>query len=276
MKTWLRPLSYERRYGRVLRKTFAQMRKELLIRLRGYSSLDGNAVSTIVSDLDYFWQQKKPELQDESNAFFAWVNQYNDDQFRLVVRSITGLTLPASMYLAYAPGQLVSPVQDLIARFGEEADVYRQEPYLPELEENWKKTQQVYTDKVASTVISDSEMAMRSVLSGVAAVGGLVGVLSKLFDAVDKRVNNAASDQIHSLDNALTMNRQIAIGANEYMWDTRKDERVRGNPNGLYPKAKPSHFHRQNHIYRWNSPPEGGHPGQAPGCRCSAVLRLPR
>lgn len=45
----------------------------------------------------------------------------------------------------------------------------------------------------------------------------------------------------------------------EYIWRTRGDSKVRSE-----------HAGRDGKIFSWDEPPEGGHPGEAPNCRCRA------
>ena len=45
-----------------------------------------------------------------------------------------------------------------------------------------------------------------------------------------------------------------------YIWNTRQDSKVRSE-----------HAERHGYIFEWDNPPEGGHPGEAPGCRCWAT-----
>lgn len=61
----------------------------------------------------------------------------------------------------------------------------------------------------------------------------------------------------------------------EYEWSTRKDNRVRGKPGGLYANAKYSHFHREGLIFRYDDPPPDGNPGEPSGCRCTAIPKFP-
>lgn len=44
-----------------------------------------------------------------------------------------------------------------------------------------------------------------------------------------------------------------------YIWRTRGDSKVRSE-----------HADRDGKIFSWDEPPEGGHPGEAPNCRCKA------
>lgn len=45
----------------------------------------------------------------------------------------------------------------------------------------------------------------------------------------------------------------------QYIWRTQGDRKVRS-----------SHAERNGKTFSWDDPPEGGHPGEAPNCRCSA------
>jgi len=46
----------------------------------------------------------------------------------------------------------------------------------------------------------------------------------------------------------------------KYIWRTRADSKVRS-----------VHAERDGKVFDWDNPPEGGHPGEAPNCRCRAV-----
>ena len=96
-----------------------------------------------------------------------------------------------------------------------------------------------------------------------------------------------ARDQIGKLNSALTQQRQEVVGIDQYTWDTSGDERVRGNPNGRYPKAVPSHYAIDQKICRWDNAgvykdSKGEwiprtilmptvHPGIDIQCRCAAI-----
>lgn len=58
--------------------------------------------------------------------------------------------------------------------------------------------------------------------------------------------------------------RQRALGIEQYVWRSRDDARVRD-----------SHADYDDRIFDWDTPPEGGHPGQAYNCRCHAEPFLP-
>lgn len=120
-----------------------------------------------------------------------------------------------------------------------------------------------YFDKVEQTII-------RNVRAG-ALQPDIEKEIQRIYDVSESRAALIARDQTAKFNGTLTQLRQQSVGVKKYRWSTSLDERVRGNPSGLYPKATPSHFDRENLIYSWDSPPDGGHPGQDFSCRCQAL-----
>ena len=93
------------------------------------------------------------------------------------------------------------------------------------------------------------------------------------FDVSKSKARLIARDQIAKLNSDLSKQRLSDAGIKKYYWDTAHDERVRGRPDGLYPKARPSHWAQQGKIYDLDGPgaPNLGHPGQPIQCRCVMV-----
>ena len=98
--------------------------------------------------------------------------------------------------------------------------------------------------------------------------------IAKAFDAAfgwgAARSRLIARDQTGKFWTTLNRIRMQQAGVTEYEWWTKEDERVRGNPDGLYPKSRPSHWDRHGQIFKWDSPPSDGHPGEPILCRCIA------
>lgn len=296
MKVWLQPLHYERRYGRFMVKTAQEARRQLLARLRRIvklktftyeeefndefyirsraSSETSDEIAIAIGATLLWWSAYKLSLSPTIKGYFTIISNFNDNQFREVIKSISGVDLPPSSARGYKPGVLSTPTQEILKKFGDKADAFRIEPYLEPIETNWEAMQEKYIDNKIVTAINDAELIVRNGIATTALPDAIIGLINAKFQTVDKQVTQAGSDQVHSLDTQLTQKRQQSLGFNEYIWETRRDERVRGNPNGLYPKAKPSHFARQSVVFNWNNPPEGGHPGEAPGCRCRALIRM--
>lgn len=76
---------------------------------------------------------------------------------------------------------------------------------------------------------------------------------------VKNRARLIARDQNNKLVGELNQISHQSAGGAEYRWSTARDNRVRSR-----------HASRQGKIFRWDDPPEDGHPGQAIQCRCTA------
>lgn len=105
------------------------------------------------------------------------------------------------------------------------------------------------------------------------------------------RAQLIARDQTSKLTSAVNQQRQMDIGISIYIWRTSKDQRVVGNPAGLYPtgnKKHGDHFSMEGKYCRWDdntvySDDKGktwkkrkaGMPKSIPGwdiqCRCVAI-----
>lgn len=117
-----------------------------------------------------------------------------------------------------------------------------------------------------------------------ARVETLAAEILKRFDVSDSRADLIARDQTLKLNSNLSQSRQEATGITEYIWTTSGDERVRGNPSGLYPnpsetgKTRPDHFHLDGQKFSYGDPPvvdeasgRRAAPGQDYQCRCLAA-----
>jgi hypothetical protein len=75
-----------------------------------------------------------------------------------------------------------------------------------------------------------------------------------VFDKLETRADLIARDQTSKLWGNLNEKRQEGAGISLYRWRTAEDERVRGNPGGLYPEARPSHFVMNGKYCSWADP----------------------
>lgn len=106
--------------------------------------------------------------------------------------------------------------------------------------------------------------------------------IQERLNVVRSRAELIARDQTLKLYGQIQQARQTAAGIEEYVWSTSEDERVRGNPAGLYPKSHGNHWRLEGTTQRWDDPPivdsEAGrkeHPGGDYQCRCAAIPILP-
>ncbi|MBO9468458.1 minor capsid protein [Tropicibacter sp. R15_0] len=81
--------------------------------------------------------------------------------------------------------------------------------------------------------------------------------LRPLRIAMEERLVRAFAGLINQL-------RQESLGIVQYVWRSQEDAKVRD-----------SHAARHGHVFRWDAPPDGGHPGEEHNCRCRAVPLAP-
>lgn len=101
----------------------------------------------------------------------------------------------------------------------------------------------------------------------------LAGRIQDIGGISDRRARFIARDQTAKVTSAMSHARSKSLGADKYIWRTAEDQRVVGNPGGLYPKASKghgNHFKRNGRTYYYNKPFADGLPGQSFNCRCVA------
>jgi uncharacterized protein with gpF-like domain len=123
-----------------------------------------------------------------------------------------------------------------------------------------------------------------------------IGKLIHNVEALNENINKAlpafiARDVVGAYISQLQGNVANAYGIKSYLWQTSLDEKVRGRPDGLYPKANPSHWEMQGVLCKMDDPsvysddngktwkPRYGRmpiaePGQEPNCRCVKIYNI--
>lgn len=74
-----------------------------------------------------------------------------------------------------------------------------------------------------------------------------------------RQARGIARDQAEKIQSFMNQFWQQSLGFSEYIWRTRRDDRVRV-----------SHRAREGVRFRWDRPPSDGHPGHPVNCRCLA------
>ena len=79
-----------------------------------------------------------------------------------------------------------------------------------------------------------------------------------------------ARNQISTVNGKISLMAMGEAGVKKYIWRTARDERVRGNPSGIWPNGRPSHYKREGKQYdiKKGAGPRDRHPGLGPLCRC--------
>lgn len=130
-----------------------------------------------------------------------------------------------------------------------------QEPWVQEAVTEWTETNRKLIKSLTVEAQNRMEsMALEAVQTG-ARPEDLVSRIYNLNRSTGiSRAKLIAADQVGKLTGLLNEKRSLAIGMDTYTWQTAMDERVRGNPTGLYPTARPSHYGAQGKIGIYGKP----------------------
>ena len=85
-----------------------------------------------------------------------------------------------------------------------------------------------------------------------------------------RRAKLISRNEIGNLNAQINEERNKELGIDTAIWRNVQDIRVRGNPSGLYPKAKPSHWTNEGKEFKWSEGLHGELPGMPINCRCWA------
>lgn len=126
---------------------------------------------------------------------------------------------------------------------------------------------EIYHDKIQQAVMKSYQQERlpegRDLIEEIQEIGKLTYERAKLI----------AVDQTNKMHGMITQTRQTTLGIEEYIWRTADDSRVVGDPSGKYPTGSTlhmNHYGRNGKVFRWDEPPEDGHPGWPIRCRCRA------
>lgn len=94
-------------------------------------------------------------------------------------------------------------------------------------------------------------------------VDAVARLLVERYAVTESKARFYAEDQALKMQGDIDRQRHEALGFVAYYWRTVGDDRVRT-----------THRAREGELFRWDDPPEGGHPSEDWGCRCYAEPQL--
>lgn len=282
-RAWLYPDVAERKYASLFKRYLRELQAETIARLKAAAMVKRDAeededeswseeLAALFSGLAAWALTRRQQMNTVIVIIYGDVNRFNDNQFRAVVRSTVGITLPPSQSLPRGLPELITDPAEVRKRFGDDVDVSRFEAWNETVKKQWVRNNELYVEQVFTNYIADAERIVRDGYAKKLTQKQIIELLTKKFDISDKRARFFVRDQVGNINAELQRKRALSLGKDKYRWRDRRDERVRGNPNGLYPSARPSHWHRNGEVFSWNRPPVDGHPGEPPGCRCGADI----
>ena len=161
------------------------------------------------------------------------------------------------------------------------------EPWVKNVIDSWSREQVTLITKASQDMLDTVARRIREGVKAGKSARQVTAMINADLPGISyRRARIIARDQTAKLNSALTQGRMADAGIETYIWSTSEDERVRGNPTGLYPKALPSHYAMNGKVCRWDDPTvwlENGewvkragdapyfHPGMAIMCRCVAI-----
>ena len=255
-RAWLYPHTAERDYARDLLAYSEQVIKETE---RRYASLEkmrldgfSEDLTALIAGLLLFAADLANPLISRLPERFRQVSKFNDKQWVLQVKSGTGLSIGGE-------GMPPSEFRLLQNKFGMSFDLFRSEPWLNPLMNNWVAENTRLIKSIPEQYLGNVEgMIRRAVQSGLSSKE-LAKQIEQTGLVTKNRAKLIAQDQIAKADAALTEYRQKDLGIDSYIWQTSEDSRVR-----------PEHAAMNGKVIQWNKPPSIGHPGFEPRCRCRA------
>lgn len=253
--TFLPPDSAEREYTRALVRLSRELQRDISTILipklpalvqEGQRELRGDSFSSALAELLLELAQLALSLVNVQVSTlpgrFEAVSKWNDTQFKLVVKANTGMDVP-----------------EVVSRPGLGVNVFRSEPYLAPLAENWVKVNTDLIKTLPTRLHPEIEGIIRRGVMNGASVKQLAGEIKQRYAVTDYRAKLIAQDQITKLNADLTKHRLQSVGVERFIWRSVQDSRVR-----------PEHVHLNGKEFAWDKPPSEGLPGQPVRCRCRA------
>lgn len=265
VKVQLYPSSVERGYSRIL-QGYVEIVTQFDGRFKNvrldYAEEGEEDLTTLLEELALLAMLAANSVIFRLQSIYGQVASWHDNQWILSVKAGTGLTIPGSSAQLgnLRAGETSSPV-DIRSRFGVGVDLFRSEPWLSGLMDNWVDYNTSLIKSIPQQHFAKVEDAIRDGIRRGVSPKDLAGKIKAISGVTEGRAKVIARDQITKANADLTRYRQNDLGIKRYKWLTMNDERVR-----------PTHEANANKTFSWDSPPSAtGHPGQDIMCRCAAV-----
>ncbi|EOH0525703.1 phage minor head protein [Klebsiella aerogenes] len=275
-RVWLHPYGVERDYTNALVKATRQFNKEIDasygdIRFDGWQDDLSGILAYLRNSANRIFQPVIERLP----SFFALTSQFNDRQWRLIVKGGTGYDIPPSQ--AVIAGQTTVPTSSGVLG----VDAYRAEPWLRDMQEIWVAENTRLIKSIPADELSDMEgIIQRGVMNGSSA-GTIKKQIQERYGVTERRANLIAVDQIGKANSALTKQRQADAGVIYYIWRGVMDERERHSHitlEGCFFRLdgkpmtdadlKVCGVPGQRYRHPSESDPQASAPGVAVRCRC--------
>lgn len=139
------------------------------------------------------------------------------------------------------------------------ADPFLADRALPALLDGFVAENVALIKSIPAQVAAKVEQATTRAIQNATRHENVAKELNSIFDFGEDRAKLIARDQVGKAYGQINAQRQKELGAEEFIWRTVQDERVRDE-----------HVAREGARYRYSDPPDGELPGEPILCRCYA------
>lgn len=248
---WKQPAATEREYRSLLLRMTDDYIREVKTSIRALDLDNQLRHDGILDDVAAIWAHLKAvsravagEVIPQLPRIFTRVSQYNDKQWRNVIKVGTGLDFPASRDSSST---------------GLGIDAYRAEPWLDRMQEVWVSNNADLIKSIPDQMDGRIQQLIKSAVVNGSSANQLADQIEAEYNVTRRRAELIAIDQIQKGNAALAKQRMSDAGVTSYIWRGVMDSRERS-----------AHIAREGKVYQWSDPPPDGHPGEPVRCRCHA------
>lgn len=229
------PANYVQDYSRLLIKALRRWFNASVELIKQYiRSIRDSAMDDLFAQIRQLWAIEIDRLSTPIS-----------DLFRRLARTHLGWWAQA---LAFATGAESTVFLGMIA-----------EPWEQEELDARKKTNLLALAAIGGTLGSAMENAVRNGLRSDISLSAISQALNTARGTAENKLIYLARNQVEEHQAVINQLRQQAAGADGYVWT---------ETTSIHPRKH--HLERVGRFFYWNRPPEDGHPGQAPNCKCGA------
>lgn len=248
----------------MVRKNAKRPAYPLALETRYQAALDARVkglVAAVVKALETYDQRRADALNaDDIRAVIAMVERVGvAHESEFIASGPKDVRLVGSQLTQWQDGATAEFIGDLVGIAPASIRRFFRERPLTALINKWAAVNVGYVQAAEADFLDEVQAAVVDGLVSGRATADIAQTIEKRGNVARSRARLIARDQLSTLNQQLTQERQTALGVEEYQWVTALDERVR-----------PDHQERHGKTFRWDSPPSDGHPGRPINCRCVA------
>lgn len=126
--------------------------------------------------------------------------------------------------------------------------------WWPEMRASWEATNYRLIRNLSAEYVTKLNTMLLTGFQGGWSQQEMSEAIQGLSDKItSSRANLIARDQTSKLTSFISRAQDESMGVDSYLWQAARDEKVRGNPLGIYPRAVPSHWIIDFMVCRWSN-----------------------